>query len=144
MSVERAVKFCKLCQFYNDKAGKTALYYSSRDNNPQIFQLRDNATSQALNALEGALNQINSDTGDGLSLTSATKNAGGDVAYYRYHAVNKIGQAITACMECDYSKASIVDVFIQKKDPVEVPKKRHNPPITEEDRKALQIPPIIG
>ncbi len=113
MSIERAIKFCKLCYETNDLFNNSELSY--KDNNGKrkpygrvsagapIYNLdtRNHSTKEAMLALEESLNK---NTREATALERDTTT----------NSLDLVRDALLACINCDYSKPSIVDIFIMK------------------------------
>ncbi len=112
MSIERAVKFCNTCFSYSKGVNQMAQEYnndlmsclstrSGYNAGQNIFlKTRDDATKEAMLALEESLTK-------GPREPTAFEN--------KYEgSVEQVRTALDACMNCDYSRPSIVDVFIMR------------------------------
>lgn len=94
MSKERAKKFCKLCHHHSgliDKLIKTAYIKDYDQDLIEYYQLRDNATAEAMKALE-----------EFYSVPGAGEH---------YEATLEM---LERCNLCDYSKPTIADLLEKK------------------------------
>lgn len=108
MSIERAVKFCKTCHacssYLSGNRGpnlKEMYNLLQYDSYAEKLRLREELTDKALLALEESLNK---DTREPSGMENDPSNG----------SLDQVRKAMIACMNCDYSTPSIVDVFIMK------------------------------
>ncbi len=113
MSIERAIKFCKVCYGYSCIVSARAKN-TNASGLPETWgpfaeivydkddaEFRTEMTKEALLALEESLNK-------------ATREPSGMENDARNGSLEQVRKAMIACMNCDYGKPSIVDVFIMK------------------------------